>query len=258
MKLLLWLTLVYLSHTVLIRAERCPVHFKPEKEGKQCVSITSLDPLLALSWLTTEDTTHSHSKQNPKENKNVTQHCHIWSIRKQRIPNKCDNIDFSFETTWVNAGCKVTLTYSSYTSKCSQQVSRITSKIGCAFSNSVSNTPPPTDVHLLRVHDNHLGSVPAILSELYRQRNEHRRSILQRIPLISLDLVMYPAALHDIGAGDSSAHAWQLWSAWYLLQSEIFTVTRVMPYTAKDFKNKPLQYTGELHNDICLCAHCCL
>ena len=231
MKLLLWLTLVYLSHTVLIRAERCPVHFKPEKEGKQCVSITSLDPLLALSWLTTEDTTHSHSKQNPKENKNVTQHCHIWSIRKQ---------------------------YSSYTSKCSQQVSRITSKIGCAFSNSVSNTPPPTDVHLLRVHDNHLGSVPAILSELYRQRNEHRRSILQRIPLISLDLVMYPAALHDIGAGDSSAHAWQLWSAWYLLQSEIFTVTRVMPYTAKDFKNKPLQYTGELHNDICLCVHCCL
>lgn len=249
---------VYL--TALSRAERCPVHFKPEKDGQhtstQCVSITSLDPLLALNWLTTEDTTINHGVVDTKEVRNKSHRCRIWSIRKQRIPNKCDRIDFSFEMSWVNAGCEVSLTYSSYKFKCSQQVSRVASKLGFEFSSSLSNEPP-RGVHLLRVHDNHKGSMPALLSEVYLQ-TKLVSSILQHIPVLSLDLVLHPAALQDTGAGDSSAHAWQLWSAATLLQAEMFTVSRVTPHIPADeekddaknddFKDKPLQYAGEFNH----------
>jgi hypothetical protein len=230
--------------TMLSGAERCPVHFKPAvqavsaKYSAECVSLTSADPLLALQWLTTETSASASSPERTNTS------CHIWSIRKQRLPNKCDHSDLVFETSWANTGCKVTLTYSSYISKCYRQISRAVSKLGVTLLTTLSETP--TDVHLLRIHDNNLGSMPAILSELYQNTDtESSGSILRHIPFLSLDLSVRPAALQDVGAGDSSAHAWQLWSAAYLLQSENFAVSRVTPDTKEESKEMPLQYTGK-------------
>ena len=258
MMLRVGLALYYLCLFVLSGAERCPVHFKPASEAADdngngfgnnavaCESITSADPLLALQWLTTTEDIVSFETPgalhpNEIDTESTKFQCHIWSIRKQRLPNKCDRADFSFETSWVNAGCKVTLTYSSYSSKCLKQVSRVVSKLNVTVSTSLSKAP--RDVHLLRIHDNNSGSMAAILSELYVHA-DLSGSVLRRIPLVSLDLVTRAAALQDEGAGEPSARAWQLWSAAHLLQAEHLAVDRVAPRAGGGVEEGPLQYTG--------------
>lgn len=232
------------------QAGRCPVHYKPApyvsnsdeqsitppENISECVPITSLDPLLALAWLTTEGLTYDVSY--PPSVYYGSNTCHIWSIRKQRIPSQCDRNDFAFEQNWVTAGCKVTLTYSFYTSKCRRQISRAVSTLAFTFLTKLSHAPP--NISLLRIHDNSEGSTPAVLSELHGLSE----SPLRGVPLISLGLGVNPTALHDVGIGDVSAHAWKLWSAYHVLKSEGFVVSKVISFLGSDTRDMPLQFAG--------------
>ena len=255
---------IFLWSVVLSGFGHCPIHFKPfSLEGKQkdhnvdlaskCVSLNSEDPLLALNWFTTINESLSSAVALESNSESTNKRCHVWTIRKQRIPNKCDRELFSFEVTLIRVGCQVTLTYLTYSTKCYDQSSRSISKLGVTMINSLSKAPS-SPVDLLKVYDNGLGSMPAVLSTIYSfDKKSSIRLLLRNTPFISLDLVMYPSALLDIGAGDVSSHAWQIWSSYHLLQSENFIVVDISSFSNGTYKDKPMQYTGNII--ACSCHH---